>query len=79
MWPAAVNRLLPCPLLSGSGSVDIPAYKITAPAAGKILGLILESGERIGKGQPLFAIEQLELDAAVEDAATEAARADASY
>ena len=60
----------------GSGSVDIPAYKITAPAAGKILGLILESGERIGKGQPLFAIEQPELDAAVEDAATEA-RADA--
>ena len=54
------------PTVIGSGSVDIPAYKITAPAAGKILGLILESGERIGKGQPLFAIEQLELDAAVE-------------
>ena len=65
------------PTVIGSGSVDIPAYKITAPAAGKILGLILESGERIGKGQPLFAIEQPELDAAVEDAATEAARADA--
>ena len=56
------------PTVIGSGSVDIPAYKITAPAAGKILGLILESGERIGKGQPLFAIEQPELDAAVEDA-----------
>ena len=65
------------PTVIGSGNVDIPAYKITAPAAGKILGLILESGERIGKGQPLFAIEQPELDAAVEDAATEAARADA--
>ena len=38
------------PTVIGSGSVDIPAYKITAPAAGKILGLILESGERIGKG-----------------------------
>ena len=48
------------PTVIGSGSVDIPAYKITAPAAGKILGLILESGERIGKGQPLFAIEQPE-------------------
>ena len=46
------------PTVIGSGSVDIPAYKITAPAAGKILGLILESGERIGKGQPLFAIER---------------------
>lgn len=65
------------PTVIGSGNVDIPAYKITAPAAGKILGLILESGERIGKGQPLFAIEQPELDAAVEDAATEATRADA--
>ena len=29
------------PTVIGSGSVDIPAYKITAPAAGKILGLIL--------------------------------------
>lgn len=65
------------PTVIGSGNVDIPAYKVTAPAAGKILGLILESGERIGKGQPLFAIEQPELDAAVEDAATEATRADA--
>ena len=25
------------PTVIGSGSVDIPAYKITAPAAGKIL------------------------------------------
>ena len=33
----------------------------------------MNHGERIGKGQPLFAIEQPELDAAVEDAATEAA------
>ncbi|WP_293661678.1 HlyD family secretion protein [uncultured Phascolarctobacterium sp.] len=65
------------PTVIGSGSVEIPVYKITAPAAGKILGLILEPNERIGQGQPLFAIEQPELDAAVEDAATEAARAEA--
>lgn len=65
------------PTVIGSGNVEIPVYKITAPAAGKILGLILEPDERIGKGQPLFAVEQPELDAAVEDAATEAARAEA--
>ncbi|WP_455651662.1 HlyD family secretion protein [Phascolarctobacterium sp.] len=65
------------PTVIGSGSVEIPVYKITAPAAGKILGLILEPNERIGQDQPLFAIEQPELDAAVEDAATEAARAEA--
>ncbi len=65
------------PTVIGSGSVTIPVYKITAPAAGKVLGLILEPNERIGQGQPLFAIEQPQLDTAVEDAATEAARAEA--
>lgn len=65
------------PTVLGSGSVTIPVYKITAPAAGKILGLILEPNERIGQGQPLFAIEQPELDAAVEKAATDAARTEA--
>ena len=49
------------PTVIGSGSVDIPAYKITAPAAGKILGLILESGERIGKGQPLLQLNSRSL------------------
>lgn len=42
-----------------------------------MLELILEPNERIGQGQPLFAIEQPQLDTAVEDAATEAARAEA--
>ncbi len=65
------------PTLIGSATVSIPVYKITAPVAGKILGLILEPGERIGQEQPLFAIEQPELDEAVENAATEAARAEA--
>lgn len=65
------------PTVIGSGSITIPIYKITSPAAGKVLGLILEPNERIGQGQPLFAIEQLQLDAAVEEASTEAARAEA--
>lgn len=65
------------PTVLGSGTVTIPVYQVTAPTAGKILGLILEPNERIGQGQPLFAIEQPEADAAVADAAAAAARADA--
>ena len=38
------------PTVIGSGSVDIPAYKITAPAAGKILGLILNLANVSVKG-----------------------------
>lgn len=40
----------------GSGAAQVPMYNIEAPADGKILGLISEKGERITKGQPLFAI-----------------------
>lgn len=65
------------PTVIGSGSITVPTYKITAPLAGKILGLISEPGERIGQGQPLFAIEQPDLDSNTENAATEVARAEA--
>lgn len=65
------------PTILGSGNVTIPEYQINSPADGKILGFILEPNERIGQNQPLFAIEQPELDKAVESAATEAARAEA--
>lgn len=32
-------------------------YTIKAPKAGKLIGLIVEKGERISKGQPLFAMQ----------------------
>lgn len=61
----------------GSGSVYFPVYQITAPADGKILGLILEKGDRIGQGQPLFAVDDQQLAAEIKEAATNAARTEA--
>ena len=61
----------------GSAEITIPTYTIKAPAAGKILGLISEKGERISKGQPLFAIEDTKLDKQVKDAAAQVAKAEA--
>lgn len=61
----------------GSAEINIPTYTIKAPAAGKILGLISEKGERISKGQPLFAIEDTKLDQQVKDAAAQIAKAEA--
>lgn len=61
----------------GEGKIAIPTYKIKAPATGKILGLISEKGERISKGQPLFAIADDNLDQAVKDTATQLALAKA--
>lgn len=61
----------------GSASLKIPAYEITAPATGKLLGLIVEQGEHIGKEQPLFAISDEKTDAAVKKSATELAQAKA--
>ncbi len=40
----------------GSGKLIVPSYSVTAPATGKIIGLIVEAQERISKDQPLFAI-----------------------
>lgn len=61
----------------GSGSVYFPVYQITAPADGKILGLILQKGDRIGQGQPLFAVDDQQLAAEIKEAATAAARTEA--
>ena len=61
----------------GSGSVYFPVYQITAPADGKILGLILEKGDRIGQEQPLFAVDDQQLAAEIKEAATNAARTEA--
>lgn len=61
----------------GSGSVYFPVYQITAPADGKILGLILEKGDRIGQEQPLFAVDDQQLTAEIKEAATDAARTEA--
>lgn len=61
----------------GSGSVYFPVYEITAPAEGKILGLILQKGDRIGKEQPLFAVDDQQLAAEIKEAAADVGRAEA--
>lgn len=40
----------------GSGTLTVPECTITAPADGKLQGLILEENELISKNQPLFAV-----------------------
>lgn len=59
----------------GSGSLLIPVYEVTAPTSGQILGLIAEKDERIGKGQPLFAIGDSQLDAKVKELTAQTAKA----
>lgn len=61
----------------GSTAISIPTYAVKAPSAGKILGLISEKGERISKGQPLFAVEDAKLDKQVKDLAAQTAKAEA--
>lgn len=61
----------------GETKLIIPTYTINAPAKGKILGLILEKGEHIGKGQPLFAIASDEIDAKVKNTSEELVKAEA--
>lgn len=61
----------------GSGTISIPTYAVKAPTAGKLIGLISEKGERISKGQPLFAIGDAKLDKQVKDLATQVAKAEA--
>ena len=60
LFSAACKNETKAPAL-GSGSVYFTVYDITAPAEGQILGLILEKGDRIGKEQPLFAIDDKQL------------------
>lgn len=61
----------------GSSTISIPTYAVKAPTAGKLIGLISEKGERISKGQPLFAIGDAKLDKQVKDLATQVAKAEA--
>lgn len=61
----------------GETKLTIPTYTINAPAKGKILGLILENGEHIGKDQPLFAIASDAVDAKVKNNAESLAKAEA--
>lgn len=61
----------------GRGTISIPTYAVKAPTAGKLIGLISEKGERISKGQPLFAIVDAKLDKQVKDLATQVAKAEA--
>lgn len=52
-------------------------HTITAPKAGRVIGLIAEKGERISKGQPLFAIADEELNQQFSKATTELAKEEA--
>ena len=75
LFSAACKNETKAPAL-GSGSVYF-VYDITAPAEGQILGLILEKGDRIGKEQPLFAIDDKQLAEEIKQADANAARAEA--
>ena len=61
----------------GSAAISIPSYAIKAPSAGKIIGLISEKGERISKGQPLFAIENTKLDKQIKELKLQIAKSEA--
>ena len=61
----------------GSATLNIPTYAVKAPAAGKLLGLICEKGERISKGQPLFAVGAEAVDDKAKDITTQLAKAEA--
>lgn len=76
LFSAACKNETNSPAL-GSGSVYFTVYDITAPAEGQILGLILEKGDRIGKEQPLFAIDDKQLAEEIKQADANAARAEA--
>lgn len=76
LFSAACKNETKAPAL-GSGSVYFTVYDITAPAEGQILGLILEKGDRIGKEQPLFAIDDKQLAEEIKQADANAARAEA--
>ncbi len=63
--------------ISATARIRIPTYNVVAPKAGKLLGIIAEKGERIRKGQPLFAIEDLDADTEVNVANSNLARLEA--
>lgn len=61
----------------GSATLNVPTYAVKAPVAGKLLGLISEKGERISKGQPLFAVSAEAVDDKAKDITTQLAKAEA--
>ena len=59
------------------GSTEAVLYTVKAPVDGEIRGLILDTGERIRKGQPLFGLGTQDENPEVEKTATELAKAQA--
>ena len=59
------------------GRTEAVLYTVKAPVDGEIRGLILEAGERIRKGQPLFGLGTQDENPEVEKAATELAKSQA--
>ena len=55
------------------GKTEAVLYTVKAPVDGEIRGLILDTGERIRKGQPLFGLGTQDDNPEVEKAATELA------
>jgi len=60
-----------------TGILETEELALTAPSEGRLMGLIVTPGERISKGQPLFALEDKEGDASVQKTAANLARAEA--
>ncbi len=63
--------------LTLTGKIETPVTAITSPRSGKVLGLILGKGDRIRKGEPLFAITREGEDAGINKATSELAKAEA--
>ena len=59
------------------GKTEAVLYTVKAPVDGEIRGLILDTGERIRKGQPLFGLGTQDENPEVEKAATELAKSQA--
>ena len=59
------------------GKTEAVLYTVKAPVDGEIRGLILDIGERIRKGQPLFGLGTQDENPEVEKAATELAKSQA--
>ena len=59
------------------GSTEAVLYTVKAPVDGEIRGLILDTGERSRKGQPLFGLGTQDENPEVEKTATELAKAQA--
>ena len=65
--------------LTFSGRIEAESFTLKAPLAGKLHGLIVTKGERIRKGQPLFASGRSDYSKKLEQAAASMARTEAEY